>query len=103
MCKRYPNQKPSDYLDVKDRYTAFQLDTALALAGEQSDREFVISLVESVNDHLVNVMRSMGAKVKTKPKRNQPTEKLEGRPLAEVLQMIGGAGTVVNIKPKDGK
>jgi len=103
LTKRYPNRRPSSYLGIVDEWTAFQLDSALAQAGENRDREFIISLVESINDHLINVMRSTGAKVKTKPNRNQPKEKLEGRPLAEVLQMIGGAGTVVNIKPKDGK
>lgn len=71
------------------------------MAGEQRDREFQISLVESINDHLVNVMRSMGAKVRTKPKPSQ-VETMEGRPLNEVLTRIGGAGVVVERKRKNG-
>jgi len=101
ISKRYPHQKPSDYLGIEDSWTAFQLDSALAMAGETRDRDFLISLVESINDHLVNVMRSMGAKIKKKAPVSQ-AESIEGKPLNEVLARIGGAGVVVNLKKKDG-
>jgi len=102
VCKRYPNQKPSDYLDIKDSYTAFQLDTALALAGETSDREFVVNLVESINDHLVNVMRSMGAKIKVKSRGGSKTPISKDKHVNEVLMAIGGTGSVVKYNKKHG-
>jgi len=68
--------------------------------GESKDREFLISLIESINDHLVNVMRSMGAKVKVKQKQNAPME--EGRNLNEVLTEISNKGSVVKVNKKHG-
>jgi hypothetical protein len=100
ICKRYPNKKPSDYLDIEDKWTAFQIDSALAFAGEYEDREFQMTLVESINDHLVNVMRALGAKVKRKPKRTEESS-LEGRPLNEVLTLLGGAGSVIKYRKKE--
>lgn len=99
VCKRYPKTKPSDILSIEDNWTAFQLDSALAFEGEKRDREFLISLVESVNDHLLNVMRALGAKVKKRPKsENKPKIIEDGSSLDTVLSLIGGSGTVVNYK-----
>lgn len=87
---------------MRDRWTAFQLDSSLAVAGETRDREFQINLVESINDHLVNVMKALGAKVKKKAPRKRQAESLEGKHMNEVLAKIGGPGVVVNLKKKDG-
>lgn len=100
VCRRYSKTRPSDILGIEDDWTAFQLDSALAFEGEQRDREFVISLVESINDHLVNVMRALGAKVRKKPKQEKkPQQQIkEDATVEEVLALIGGSGTVVNYK-----
>lgn len=102
ICKRYPGFKPSDYLDIKDEWTAFQIDSTLAFAGEYEDREFQMNLVESINDHLVNVMRALGAKVKSKKRpKESKSEDIGGKPLNEVLTMLGGAGTVITYRKKE--
>jgi hypothetical protein len=86
ICQIYPNKKPSDYLNIKDDYTAFALDGALALRVflEQRDREVVMQ--DNILNAIYNVCRSLGAdKIpEIKSKTILSNEKEEENPLMKI-------------------
>lgn len=96
-CNRYAGKRPSVFLGIKDQWSAYQVDTALAVRGQRSDREFMISLVDGLRDDIHNFMRMFGAKFKEKkglPPRNELQSK-EPKPVEEILAAIGGKGSVI--------
>ena len=92
VCTRYPGTKPSEYLEVKNRDTAFELDVAVALKGKQRDDEQNINYLDYIKDHIMLVARLLGYK----PKKNllkKPTPKKDIT-VNEALKMLGGSGVV---------
>lgn len=85
ICKRYPGRKPSDYLDIEDEYTAFQVDAALAIAGEYRDREQTMDYIDVINEHTLAIFKQLGGKVKNKQKRSRIHEQKEEVPLMKDL------------------
>ena len=95
ICSRYPGTKPSNYLGIKDKFTAFQLDLSCASQGKIKDLERQNQMLEVITEHLLMVCKSLGAKIKKKDNRPKVTPNYEERPLNEVLQELGGAGVVI--------
>jgi hypothetical protein len=91
VCTRYPGTKPSEYLDIQDRYTAFQLDVAVALKGKDRDNETNNNYLEYIKEHIVLVARCLGYKPPAKKKQIIPKKDLT---VNEALKMLGGAGVV---------
>lgn len=53
-------------------------------------------IVENIDNHILLVCKSLGAKVKMREKKlATPVPDGELRPLKEVLAQLGGAGTVI--------
>lgn len=112
LARRYPNRRPSDYLDIKDNWTAFQVDSALAQRGELEDNEKVNRAVDTIVEALANVgnqlARTLGAKsdiikVKPRPRELEPNydfmqKKDELPTLDQAIQALGGKGTIVERK-----
>lgn len=95
--------RPSDYLEIKDNWTAFQLDAALAVKGELRDMEIQQHFVENINEHILLVCKALGAKVTKRarpPRTVQPSGELPR--LEDMLALLGGAGTVVVKEKKNG-
>lgn len=91
MAKRYPNRRPSDYLDL-DEWTGFQLDTALAVKYDLEEKEFILELHDSILEYLVNVMRSMGAKAKKPPRKKLLEQMKEESELPHISSVLAGIG-----------
>lgn len=102
IARRYPNRRPSDYLGIEDEFTAYQIDSVLALKYEREDREFTIKIVEAIRSDLENVMRALGAKVKKKqtPSKQLPKPSGELPRLKDVIAALGGRGVVLQYNKK---
>lgn len=103
VCHRYPGTKPSEYLGIEDKWTAFQLDLALALKGWRRDQEIQKYFVSLINWHILQVCRVFGAKgvPKTPPSfslDDDTVDKDELPSLEQVVAKLGGAGTVLKIE-----
>jgi len=84
-------------LEIEDKLLAFQLDSALAAQGEMRDLEVKRNFVEAINEHILLVCKSLGAKIR----KTAPAPKMidrEPRPLNEVLTQLGGKGVVIERK-----
>ena len=104
VCKRYPGQKPSEYLGISDEAEAFSLDMALATRSELLDKDFLLLNINALHETINNVSRSMGAKIKQQPykpillgkTKEKKTSELPN--LVDVLAALGGTGVVLNNK-----
>lgn len=106
MCKRYPGRRPSDYLGIEDEYTAFHLDMALALKGENKDNKAKMDMLEILRNDLVTVAKSLGGKIKLKKKPESNPKMMDGEKVPtvrEALAMLGGKGTAIIYNKKDKK
>ena len=106
VCTRYPGHRPSDYLDVPDGFTAFQLDSALALAGYKREVERQNYNIQVINWHTLQVARAMGAKgipkQPPKPPGRVTHTSEDGIPrLSDLLAIHAKPGTVIQ-KEKNG-
>jgi hypothetical protein len=109
VCHRYPGTKPSDYLEIDDPYTAFQLDIALAIKGSHNDTERSLELNDYLGAYLSDIMRALG--VKKPPNRRElrykEKEKNLDKPnkiptLSEAVKSLGGSGVVLSTGRKNG-
>lgn len=87
-------------MEVEDKWTAFQLDSALAVKGFQTDSKINQYHISLINWHILQVCRMLGAKKvpKTPPKPNfirQGGKPDELPPLSQVLAQLGGTGVVL--------
>jgi hypothetical protein len=100
ICKRYPGTKPSEYLEIEDKWTAFQLDSALALKGFREDAKLQTYYVDTINYYILQVCKCLGAKgIPKKPPEYQIDKEVDTkdlRPLEQVLKELGGAGSVIS-------
>ena len=95
ICHRYPNRRPSDYLEL-DEWSGFQLDSALALKADRAEKELLTDIISAIRDDLKIIMRGLGVKVKeTRRPKREPIDNGEIPPLEEVLASLGGQGVVL--------
>lgn len=106
LATRYPNKRPSDYVDGLDSWQALDLDIALAVKYSTLEKEEKLRHTEAILASIDNVLRSNGAKVpKRKPfksiiqpfrNEDQPEDDL---PLIDdLVKELSGGATVVNMK-----
>jgi len=96
VCRYFPSEKPSRYLEINDKYLAYQVDSALALREYREDREFLGELINSAAEAIIyNLARAFGAKVRKPVKRAKINSEDSPKPLAQALLELGGKGTVI--------
>lgn len=102
MARRYPNKRPSDYIDGLDDWQAFELDLALAVKNDILEKENMANLTEAILIGIDNILLSLGQKVakrKPQPSLIKRKPKKEEVPLLDdVLKALSGGLTVINIK-----
>lgn len=104
VCNRYPNIKPSDYLEIKDSLLAFELDSALAFKGRSEEfkelAQYLDAVARRIEDSIdLMVMVWTGKKVernRIKPKAQNNEEELP--PLSKVLKDLGASNVPVKYK-----
>ena len=80
---------------VKDKFLAFQLDSALAVKFDKEDRELDYKMLENVNKHILLVCKGLGMKISQSKKRETKVPDGELPSLEEMLVVLGGNGTVI--------
>ena len=108
VCTRYPGTKPSDYLEIEDNWTAFQLDASLALKYHLRDEAILVHRANVSNWHILQVCKVMGGG-KNIPKQppkmpsfNIKKDEDEIPKLSDMLEKLGGKGTVLKKEFKNG-
>lgn len=87
-------------MKIEDDWTAFQLDSALAVRGSMKDETILTHRSNVSNWHILQVCKSLGAKKipKYPPKMPNlnPKNKSKGVPiLSDLMKEMGGTGTVL--------
>jgi hypothetical protein len=101
ICKRYPGKKPSDYLKIKDEYTAIQVDYAVALKQQMKDFEIEIDMQDNVLQALYDICKCLGAKPKFKRRKDrQPIMPSENITISQAISLFKSKGTKVEIIKK---
>lgn len=95
VCRRYPHNRPSDYLELGE-WEGFQLDSALAIAGEKRDIDLQMQFFEALREDLKIIMKALGVKIKNKKELKPVMPTGEETPkLNDVLKAWGGRGIIV--------
>ncbi len=96
VCQRYPNRRPSEYLDIEDDYTALQVDFAIAFKHHSADLKYDSDKVEAVINAMKPIGQALGVKY-TEKKAPEVDSKImpQGLPVETVLAMLRGKGTKV--------
>lgn len=93
-------------MGLTDPWTAYQVDMAIAIKEDRQEKEIHAKTVEAIRGDMVNIMRALGAKVRTRPQSNpSPPSHQDDEipPLKEVLAALGGKGTVIKYNKRDGR
>ena len=93
LCRRYPNRRPSDFLDIDDEMVALQLDYAIALKYSHQEKEYDFNKTESTNS-ILKAIGEHGHGITFKPKDQSLEDKMvkDGLPIDVALKMFGGKG-----------
>ena len=106
LARRYPNKRPSDFIDGLDGWQALQYDTAIAIKYSTLEKEEAFTHTEALLSALDNVMRVQGAKIpKRKPSKsvivpyNKNTNKETDVPsITDLINDYSGGLTVLDMK-----
>lgn len=86
-----------------DEWTGFQFDSAVALKYHLQEENHKLSQLDVVMDGIANVCRGLGMRVSKKKQKPISSSKNEPKPVAQVLQELGGPGVAIERIKKDRK
>lgn len=106
IARRYPNKRPSDFIEGIDEIQAMEFDVALAIKyktlEDEAQNEKIIALINTIE----NTIRAQGGKIEQKnlppsvikPYTADDEETIEELPFIEdVIQGLSGGMTYVNL------
>lgn len=104
LARRYPNRRPSDFVDGLDSHQAFELDLALAVKYQTLENEREVHFLDAILAGVDNLLRAQGQKVKKrkprkssiKPYDDGVRKEVDDLPLVDdVIQQLTSGKTVV--------
>lgn len=108
ISRRYPNRRPSEFIENLDEYQAFELDAALAFKYYLYEKDELLDLHHALIESIQAVVQTQVKKRLPPLKKREPllrsneeiTRAVKGSDketpkVTDLLKALGGEGTVV--------
>lgn len=106
IVTRYPNKRPSDFVDGLNSWQAFRLDAGLAVKYSTLEEENNIVKLEAIINQMDNIIRASGSKVPKRKAYKSIIKKMETEEkipmLEDIIRELSGDGTVLEVGLNNG-